>query len=351
MAVKKRLLWTMLFLCGLTQVIGSAGTDQLTLEQALTLGEQANYELKMAKLRLDNARLDYERNKADNLFSVSKYADLQVQRDLIEARSGYEQTRNQVLLEIAQTYLEIGKAKREQMLRRKEVAYEEQLLQELEAQVQLGYKTRTELLKQENEYHSAHLALRKTEDQYTQLIRNFEAQIGFAPGNLQANLEESAAPTGWSLSLEESRALARKNSLTLQSLALGVELAKIDRERGKIGPLSAWETNKLENSLELAILTKERSQADLDTSVVKQYAAVRQKEEELEINRTHLVTVKTNYEKIQQQQAVGLLSRLDAIAAEVELLQAEYQSLVTVSGFFLEKWKLQQLLGLELEGK
>ncbi|NLW55731.1 MAG: TolC family protein [Firmicutes bacterium] len=350
MKAKKRLIGPMIFLLGLVQVLGGAEVKPLTLEKALSLGEEANYELKMAKLRLDNARLDYEKNKATNQLAVSRYADLQREKNLLEAQAGYEQTRNQVLLAIAQTYLEIGKVNREKLLRSKAVEYEAQLLQDLDAQVELGYKTRIELLKQENEYHSARLALRKTEDQHNQLLRNLEAQIGVAPGELQVALEECTTPTGWSLSLEESRALARQNSLNLRSLDLGVELAELDWERGQVGPLSAWEANKLENNLKLARLARERALADLDTSVVKQYATVRQKEEELAINRTHLLTVQTNYKKIQQQQAVGLINRTDRIAAEVELLQAEYQALVTVSAFLLEKWKLQQLLGLELEG-
>ncbi len=350
MTAKKSILAIMIFLLGLAQVAGGAEIKPLTLENALALGEEANYELKMAKLRLENARLDYEKNKAANQLTVSRYADLQVEKNLLEAQAAYEQTRNQVLLEIAQTYLEIVKANREKGLRSKTVDYEAQLLRDLEAQVELGYKTRIELLKQENEYHSARLALRKTEEQYNQLLRSLEAQIGIAPGELQTALAEGTTPAGWSLSLEETLALARENSSNLRSLELGVELAKLDRERGQIGPLATWEAKKLENNLELAILARERARADLETSVAKQYATVRQKEEELAINRTHLVTVRTNYEKIRQQHAIGLVSNVDRTAAEVELLQAEYQSLVTVSSFLLEKWKLQQMLGLELGG-
>ena len=160
------------------------------------------------------------------------------------------------------------------------------MLQDLDAQVELGYKTRIELLKQENEYHSARLALRKTEDQHNQLLRNLEAQIGSSPGGTPGGLGGMHHANGWSLSLEESRALARQNSLNLRSLDLGVELAELDWERGQVGPLSAWEANKLENNLKLARLARERALADLDTSVVKQYATVRQKEEELAINRT-----------------------------------------------------------------
>ena len=103
---------------------GGAEVKPLTLEKALSLGEEANYELKMAKLRLDNARLDYEKNKATNQLAVSRYADLQREKNLLEAQAGYEQTRNQVLLAIAQTYLEIGKVNREKLLRSKAVEYE-----------------------------------------------------------------------------------------------------------------------------------------------------------------------------------------------------------------------------------
>jgi outer membrane protein TolC len=62
-----------------------------------------------------------------------------------------------------------------------------------------------------------------------------------------------------------------------------------------------------------------------------------------------LEIVKKNYQLVQQLQAADLISLLDQISAEVELLQAEYQMRVAITGFYLEKWKLQQLIGLELE--
>ncbi|HBT17449.1 MAG TPA: hypothetical protein DEB05_10905, partial [Firmicutes bacterium] len=226
---------------------------------------------------------------------------------------------------------------------------EEKSLRDLEIQVEKGYKTRLELLQQENKYHITLLALKKIEDNYQQLTRDFETKIGLEPGELGIELKDIATPTPWSLNEEEAIVLALKNSLTLQALTLETELAKIDLERAKIGPLLALEQKKLENNLELALLNQEQSRAEVKRVVGNQYASLRQVEEELALNRTHLEIVKKNYQLVQQLQAADLISLLDQISAEVELLQAEYQMRVAITGFYLEKWKLQQLIGLELE--
>jgi len=338
-----------LLVFGVSQATFGAEVKLLSLEEALTMGIQSTYEIKMAKLRLDNASFDYEQNKALNMLTTSKYSELQLELKLIQAEANYRQTKDKVLFEIAQKYVEMFKVEQEKRLKSKQVEIEEKSLRDLEIQVEKGYKTRLELLQQENKYHITLLALKKIEDNYQQLTRDFETKIGLEPGELGIELKDIATPTSWSLNEEEAIVLALKNSLTLQALTLETELAKIDLERAKIGPLLALEQKKLENNLELALLNQEQSRAEVKRVVGNQYASLRQVEEELALNRTHLEIVKKNYQLVQQLQAADLISLLDQISAEVELLQAEYQMRVAITGFYLEKWKLQQLIGLELE--
>lgn len=347
---KRAFLLFFLLIFGFSQVSFGAEIQKLKLEQAWTMGLQSNYEIKVAELKLDNARLDYEKNKADNILTASRYSDLQFELSLTQAESNYIQTKDQVLLEIAQKYLEILKVEQERDLKKKQAEFEEKSLKDVEAQVAKGYKTRIDLLQQENKYHNALLSLKKVEDNYYQLGRDFEAKLVVKPGNSRVELINIAVPTGgWSLPAEEVVELAIKNSLTLQALNLQIELAKIDLERAKISYQVEWEQKKLQNNLTLAMLNEEQSRLNLVNSVYKQYASFCQAEEELALNRTHLEMVKKNYQLVQQQQASGLISQLEQLSAEVELLQAEYQAQIAVASFYLEKWKLQQLIGFELE--
>ena len=56
-----------------------------------------------------------------------------------------------------------------------------------------------------------------------------------------------------------------------------------------------------------------------------------------------------NFEKVQKQYEVGLLKEVDRLAAEAELLQAEYQMFNAITNYQLKKWEFQQLLGMDLE--
>lgn len=345
---KKTFLLFMLLVFGFSQVSLGAEIRKLSLEEAWDMGLQSNYELKIAELRMENARLDSEKNKADNILAASRYSDLQVEMNLIQAESNYTQTKDQVLLTIAQKYLEILKTKQERKLKKKQVEYEEKSLKDLEIQVEKGYKTRIELLRQENTYHNALLSLKKVEDNYYQLSRDFKAKLGLK-GNSEIELVEVPTPASWYFHEEEAVELAIKNSLALKALNLQIEMAKIEVERAKVNLQVEWEQKKLENNLDLAVLNEEQTRWELINSVYKQYTSVSQAKEELTLNRTHLAMVKKNYQLVQQQKKAGLISQLEQISAEVELLQAEYQAQIAVASFYQEKWKLQQVLGFELE--
>lgn len=334
------------FMLGLTQSALGEKPLSITLKDALIMGIESNSEIRMAALKLDNAKLDLEKTKAANALTVSRHTDLQYELSRVRAVENYRQTKDKVFLEIAQGYLNILKSEAEKGLRAKEVELEEKSLKEFEAQVGKGYKTHLELLQQRNRYHSALLALKKAEKNHLQLYWDLQLKLG-----VEAGLELMAVtpPSEWLGGVEEAVELAVKNSLDLQSVALEVEMAKIDLERAEIGSTLELERKKLQNSLEVALLNKEKSTTDLVGSVQRQYASLYQAEEEFFLNEANLAIVEENYRMIQRQEAAGLVSQLDLLSAEKEILQARYQNLVAIANYYLEKWRLQQLIGLELE--
>ena len=330
-------------------VIPAAGGRDLSLPDALELGAEASFEIKKAKLSWENARLNYEKNKATNLLSSSRYSELQLELNLLKAEENYQRTRDQALLGIARGYLELSKTEQERAWRRKQVEWEEMSLNTLQKQVEQGYETRAALMRQENEYHSQRLTLKTVDNNYAQLLRELAMEIGWTAVPSTLELKPVNTTLNWNLSEEECLNLAQQNSLTLRVCALEVELAQVAKTRAEIDAVLAVERQELDNDLQLALLRQQEASWELENSVREQYTALTQLAENLALNQDHLATARANFQKVQQQQEVGLLKNIDRLAAEAELLQAEYQMLTAVTNYQLKKWEFQQLLGLDLE--
>ncbi|NLM37893.1 MAG: TolC family protein [Firmicutes bacterium] len=322
---------------------------ELKLAEALAQGLEANYGIKKAWLSWENARLNYERNKAASMLAGSRYTQLQLELNLVQAEDNYRRTKNQALLQIARKYLEVLQSEQEIAWRQRQLASEARTLEQMEQQVAQGYETRLALMRQENDYHRTRLDLKKAEDNYAQLRRELAKEIGWPPDGPVFRLRPVETALTWEVSETECQSRARENSLSRRAAALEVELARIALERAELGLVPPVELQELQNNLELALLRQEETDMELENSVRQQYAALKQLAEDLTLNRVHLAAVRANFEKIQKQYDVGLLKEVDRLAAEAELLQAEYQMFSAVTNYQLKKWEFQQLLGMDPE--
>lgn len=333
----------------LTPVAPATEAPELSLEQAMAMGLEANFAIKRAKLTWENARLNYEKNKASQPLTGSRSSELQLELNLLQAEENYRKTKDQALLSIARQYLELLKTEQERTWRRKELEGEELSLRLLERQVTQGYATHLALIQQENKYHKARQELKTLEDNYDLLRQTFMVAIGWPAEKPVPRLKPVKTALTWEIKEEDCLKLALANSRSLQSAKLEVDLARLALERARLGPALPVELQELENNLAVATLRWEEARWELENSVHQQYRALSQLAESLAINEKHLATVRENFAKVQQQQKAGLLKEVDRLAAEAELLQAEYQMLTAVTNYQLKKWEFQQLLGLDLE--
>jgi len=338
-------------LVGLTIAPGlsAAKEQEISLVQALTLGMDANYAIKKAKLTWDNASLNYEKNKAAQPLTGSRSSELQLELNLWQAEENYRRTKDQALLAIARQYLEALKTEQERLWRSKQLEWEEMTLRLLEQQVAKGYETRLALIRQENKYHNARQELKTLEDNYDQLVRELAVAIGWPTEATHFRLMPVNTALTWELSEADCQNLARANSLSLRSASLEVELAQLALERARIGSALPVEIMEMENNLALANLRRDEAARELENTVRQQYRVLTQLAENLALNEIHIATVRENFSKVQQQRQVGLVKEVDYLAAEAELLQAEYQMSSAVTNYRIKKWEFQQLLGLDLE--
>ena len=328
----------------------AAEPKEMNLSQAINLALENNLNLKIANLDLENAQIDYEKTKANNLLTESRYIELQGDLGLLQAKDNYNQTRNQIIIDVVQKYLQLNQTKKNITAKSKEVELEKRLLEEVKIQVNSGYKGSLDLLQQENKYNNAVFDLEKANDDYHQSFREFKLELGLNnQGEEEFNLVEVDYLKVWEIGEEEVLKKAIENSFTLELRRRQIELAKIDLERAEVTASPELDLRKLRNNMELANLNFNKTQKELNNSIRKQYYAYKQIVNSLDLSRQNLNQAQESNGIIIDQVKAGLKTKNDLLSAEISLLQAEYNLNSAILNYYMNKLTMQKLIGQRIE--
>ena len=327
----------------------AAETKEMNLGQAINLALENNLNLKIANLDLENAQIDYEKTKANNLLTESRYIQLQGDLGLLQAKDNYTQTRNQVIIDVVQKYLQLNQAKKNITAKGKEAELEKNLLEEVKAQVEAGHKGSLDLLQQENKYNNAVFNLEKANDDYHQSFGEFKLELGLNnQGEEELNLAEVDYPETWKIGEEEALKMAIENSFTLELMRRQIELTKVDLERAEVAASPELDLRKLRNNIELANLNFNKTQKELNNSIRKQFYTYKQTINSLDLSQQNLNQAQENNSIIIDQVKAGLKTKNDLLSAEISLLQAEYSLKSTILNYYMTKLTMQKLIGQKI---
>lgn len=324
-------------------------TKEMNLSQAINLALENNLNLKIANLDLENAQIDYEKTKANNLLTESRYIQLQGDLGLLQAKDNYTQTRNQVIIDVVQKYLQLNQAEKNITAKSKEAELEKNLLDEVKAQVNAGHKGNLDLLQQENKYNNAIFDLEKANDDHHQSFREFKLELGLGNQEEEFNLVEVDYPEIWKIGEEEALKMTIENSFTLELRRRQIELAKVDLERAEVTASPELDLRKLRNNIELANLNLNKTQKELNNSIRKQYYTYKQTVNSLDLSRQNLNQAQESNGIIIEQVKAGLKTKNDLLSAEISLLQAEYNLNSTILNYYTTKLTMQKLIGQKIE--
>jgi outer membrane protein TolC len=325
-------------------------TEEMNLRQAINLALENNLNLKIANLDLENAQIDYEKTKANNLLTESRYIQLQGDLGLLQAKDNYTQTRNQVIIDVVQKYLQLNQAKKNITTKSKEAELERNLLEEVKAQVLAGHKGSLDLLQQENRYYNAVFNLEKANDDYHQSFGEFKLELGLSNQEEEEfNLIEVDYPEIWKIGEEEALEMAIENSFILELRERQIELTKVDLERAEVAASPELDLRKLRNNIELANLNFNKTQKELTNSIRKQFYTYKQTINSLDLSQQNLNQAQENNSIIIDQVRAGLKTKNDLLSAEISLLQAEYNLKSAILNYYMTKLNLQKLIGQKIE--
>ena len=347
--VKGTILFLVIFFI-FSDVLYATEPKEIDLSQAINLALENNLNLKIANLDLENAQIDYEKTKANNLLTESRYIELQGDLGLFQAKDNYNQTRNEVIIDVVQKYLQLNQDKRNITTRSKEAELEKNLLEEINAQVKAGHKGSLDLLQQENKYHNAVFNLEKANDDYYQSFREFKLELGLSnQSEEEFILSVMDFPKAWEISEEEALKKAMENSFTLELSKRQIELNEVDLERAEVAASPKLDLQKLKNNVELANLNYDKTQKELNNSISKQFYTYRQAINSLDLSQQNLNQAQENNSILVEQVNAGLKTKSDLLSAEITLLQAEYDLESTILNYYMSKLNLQQLMGQKIE--
>jgi len=328
----------------------AAEPKEMNLSQAINLALENNLNLKIANLDLENAQIDYEKTKANNLLTESRYIELQGDLGLLQAKDNYNQIRNEVIIDVVQKYLQLNQAKRNITAKSKEAELEKNLLEEVKAQVKAGHKGNLDLLLQENKYNNAVFDLEKANDDYHQFFTEFKLELGLNNQEEEGfNLVEVNYPKVWQIDEEEALKKAIENSFILELRKRQIELAKVDLERAEVTASPELDLRKLKNNIELANLNFNKTQKELTNSIKKQFYTYKQTINSLDLSQQNLNQAQESNGIIIQQVKAGLKTKNDLLSAEISLMQAEYNLKSTILNYYTTKLTLQKLIGQRIE--
>lgn len=335
-----------LFLC-LFILIPVAQGHALTLNEAVEQGLEETIDLKIARLSLENARLDYEKTRASNLLAESKQMELQGEYLLFQAQENFTQTQNLIIISVVQQFYQLYQGKHNLLIKEKELHLQERLLKEVEAQFASGHKGSLDLLQQQTSHDNAIIALEQARNDYRQLEREFLNKLALE-GPVELTLPSPLAD--WPITEEEALETALANSKAMELQDLQLEMAQWELEKARVSSTPSLEIKKLENNVSLAHLRKSKEQEQLLQSVTRDFFLHAQGKRNINLARQSLEQAQRNYDIIISQKEVGLVTENERLQAAIALLQAEQGLMNTKSAYHISRYQLQHSMGLELEG-
>ncbi|MEJ6952254.1 TolC family protein [Natronospora cellulosivora (SeqCode)] len=338
----------LLFLTMIFTMTIVAAENDLALDDIIELALENNLDLQLAELNLEDARINYKKNELSNLRESSRLFELQSELQLIQAEENYKNIKNSVILDIIATYIDIIKRDQDIKTAEKELALEERRVDEVKAQVEVGYKGTLDLFEQETTYLSVSNRLERIKYEREQELRRLNQKIA-VDVDINIRFLELNFPELWEVNQNEVLEIGFKNNALLEMRDKQLELAKSELERAKVSGTPGLDLRQKEIDVDKAILNLKQEEENLENSLKNTHFQYQQSIKNLEMAEKSLHQSRKHYNIINEQFEAGLLSRNNLLSSELQLYNAKNNLTSSIISYYTSKLQLQQEMGLDLE--
>ena len=328
---------------------GSSYADNgLSLGEVIDLANENDIDLKITELELDNARLNYEMNRARNLRTESRYQELSAELAYNQAQEENRQTRTGIYIGLINDYHNLVEINKELDIAVKEKELARKRLEDKKLEVEQGLSSRVELLQQQIAFNNTEFALISLEAELEQAERQFRSRLDL---DYLPELTSRLQPVG-SLNLparEEIVEKALEESFQLEAVRINRELSGIDLRRAEAVQTPELELQEYKNQLELAELEIIQVEERIEEEALEQYHQVEQSYRQIELAADNLEQAAEHRRITREQREAGLVSASALEEAELEHLQAELNLELSRFAYLINYFDLQNMIGVELE--
>jgi len=320
----------------------------LSLQEAVKLGLEKSNEARLAKEKLEEARVTFEEGKATLLLSPSIIQELSLQNTWKIAQRNYEMTLTQHALSVEQGYYNVLKAQQSLDLAQNNLKRAESQYQNIQTKYSLGMVAEIDLLsaelelnRAENEIQKSRRALALAQFQFNQLIGNRENQnyqlsdkLDFQP--LEVNLEESL-----------KYALAHRLEIEQAQDNVSLKEKEVEVNSNPYTPPLTLQKSKVQ--LSQAQINLENTQNSVILEVRQNYSTLKDAEELVPLQDQNSKIAQEKLRIAQAQFDAGLITTVDLLDKQYATYEAETAYLQAVFDYRVAQATFFTSLGMSLE--
>ncbi len=318
------------------------------LKQIIEKAVEENIDLQVAELNLEDARLDYKKSQLNNLITNSRLMALQSELGKVQAEESYKNTRDKVILDVIGKYIDIVSTKQKLITAKKEVELEARRVEEVKAQVEVGYKGSLELFEQETTHLSALNSLEKLKDEMDQKIRELKQDTAIS-NDTEIYLIQLDKPEVWAVTEEDVLATAISNNIVLEVRKQQVSLAESDLEKARVSGTPEIDFRKKEIVLEKTGLELTKEKQNIENDVQNKFYLLKQSIKNMDMAEKAVTQAEEHFKIIKEQNDAGLVSKNDLLDSELSLYEAKNEFTDSIINYYINMLQLQNAMGLELE--
>ena len=289
---------------------------ELTLEQALQSSLENNLKIKKALLDLDNAKIAYEKAKANNLQTESiidmKKADLDWQK----AQNNFEKVEQESQLEVISEYINLKNLKEELPLKEENVKLSQGNLKRVKEKVKTGIAGEIDKLSACIDLQMAEDELNKTQRDLEKTSKNLILDTGIKNiGQFFLTTDFSEPTVNQSLTLKDFIEKALKNRKEIKFAQKDIEIAELEIEKLKMEDAPSLDIGKAVGELTLSRIAFEQEKIDIEKEVREKFNQLKNLEDELKLQALKFERGKKDFENAQEQFKLGLITS-DELSSE-----------------------------------
>lgn len=296
-----------------------------------------------AAIAFEQAKLTYERSKAANLLSASRYDRESAEINYRQAERAYRDELAQVAIDTLELYLTVLGNEQDVLLREQQLRSAELRFERARQLAAVDSAGPLDVLDAEVDVESAKISLRSARNTLEQNRIALGRKLGLE--NTDFVLEGVEAPPFPEYRLEAVEAEAVAQNPTVESRANALRLREINLEQVRASGAAELDLRAAELEVEAARLELSQAEHDVRQSVRQSYASLVAAWNVLEIERARLSAQEQKFEITKRQHAAGLRTDAELLDGAISLRSARMSHFSAVREYIRSLLSFQRLIG------